>query len=385
MAFGAWGYLIAHALVLDDAKPATRLRALAPYVVATVAWRVVYRSLGFGASGSGLYIDPAREPLVFLRAIPERLPPLLLGVFGIPPSEAMFFVNHRLAAVAAAWGLAFTVLTAVAIWPIARADRMTRFFALGTLLSLVPTCTAIPNNRLLYFPSIGAMGVLAGLVEAIRRRDPAVSLGLMAPLSQLFTTLSAGLHALVSPVLLPLAALNISLTGSITDVAVPSANAVLTDPPRQELVMVTAPEYYSGTFPRLMRRLAREPEMQRQRLLSVGPVAIEARRLDAHRLELTYAGGLLGPVLTRLYRGPASPMNAGDRVTLEGLTIDVSRVTPDGRPLVAIFTFEKPLASPDIKWVAWQKDRFVPFAPPVADGQVVHVEPAHSTFEIGAS
>jgi hypothetical protein len=189
----------------------------------------------------------------------------------------------------------------------------------------------------------------------------------------------------MSPVLLPLAALNVFVTRSITDEAVPSAIRELSDPPRQELVMVTAPEYYSGTFPRLMLRLEGRPEPMRQRLLSVGPVAIEARRLDEHRLELTYRDGLLAPVLTRLYRGEKDPMAPGDRVTLDGLTIEVTKVTADGRPLVAVFAFEKPLSSPDLRWVVWEKDRFVKFTPPSSDGAVTHIEPARSSFEIGSS
>jgi hypothetical protein len=123
--------------------------------------------------------------------------------------------------------------------------------------------------------------------------------------------------------------------------------------------------------------------MQRQRLLSVGPVALDVRRLDAHRLEITFEGGLLGPMLTRLYRGRNDPFAPGDRVTLEGLTIEVTRVTEDGRPLVAVFTFEKPLDSPDLRWVVWQDDHFVRFTPPRADGEVVRVTPARSGFVIG--
>jgi hypothetical protein len=266
-----------------------------------------------------------------------------------------------------------------------RFDRVARFWALGSLFALIPACTAIPNNRLLYFSSLGAMGLLAGLIEAFRLQDTRLPGGVWGGVARLFTFMSGGLHATLSPVLLPLAALNIYVTRSITDEAVPSAIAELSDPPRQELVMVTAPEYYSGTFPRLMLRLAERPDLMRQRLLSVGPVAIDARRLDAHRLELTYRDGLLAPMLTRLYRGAKDPMAPGDRVTLDGLTVEVTKVTTDGRPLVAVFTFEKPLSSPDLRWVVWEKDRFIRFTPPATDGAVSHIDPARSSFEIGSS
>ncbi len=382
---GVWGYFLAHALVLDDAPIASRVRALLPYLVATIAWRLVYNWLGFGAAGSGLYIDPVQEPLVFLRVLPERIPLLLLGTFGIPPAEAVFFVTHHLAVLAVLGSVSFTVFLAVASWAIVRFDRVARFWATGTLFALIPACTAIPNNRLLYFASLGGMGVLSALIEGFRMHDRRLPSGTWGATTRLFTLMAGGLHGIVSPFLLPLAACNIVLTRSITDEAVPSAYALLSDPPNQELVIVTAPEYYSGTFPRLLARLDRRPDVQRQRLLSVGPVAIDARRLDAHRLELTYEGGLLGPMLTRLYRGRRDPFTPGDRVTLEGLTIEVTRVTDGGRPAVAVFTFEKPLDSPGLCWVMWEKNHFVTFLPPASDGDVVHVEAARSTFEIGSS
>ncbi|HVW26989.1 MAG TPA: hypothetical protein VHC69_16600 [Polyangiaceae bacterium] len=382
IALGAWAYLLAYALVLDEAPLGERLRALLPYLLGTVAWRLAYDFMGFGAAGSGLYIDPLAEPLVFLRVLPERIPLLLLGTFGIPPAEAVFFVGAKLATLAVVASISFTALIAVSGWAIARYDRDARFWMLGTLFALVPACTAIPHNRLLYFPSLGAMGVLAHLINALRIGDPRLPRGAWDKANRVFVFLSGGLHAAVSPLLLPVLTLNIWVTRSITDEVVPSAYDALTDPPSQELVLVNAPEYYSGTFPRLMARLEHRPDIGRQRLLSVGPVPIDARRLDAHRLELTYEGGLLGPMLTRLYRGRNDPFTPGDRVTLEGLTIEVTRVTDDGRPLVAVFTFEKPLDSAALCWVVWQKDHFVRFSPPSA-GEVVHIAEARSTFEIG--
>lgn len=93
---------------------------------------------------------------------------------------------------------------------------------------------------------------------------------------------------------------------------------------------------------------------------------------------------MLGPVLTQLYRGRNDPFTPGDRVTLEGLDIEVTQVTADGRPLVVVFTFEKPLDSPDLCWVMFKDDRFVPFTPPATDGAEVDIAPARSSFEIGS-
>jgi hypothetical protein len=382
IALGAWGYLLAHALVLDRSPLRDRLRALLPYVIATVAWRVAYTATGHGAIGSDLYLDPAREPLAFLRLLPERLPLLLLGVFGFPPAEAAFFTTAGLSR----WGIVASVVFAISIGAayakLVRSDRLARFWATGMLLSLLPACSAVPHNRLLYFPSLGGMALLAILIDAFAKQDPRLPEGVTRGVSRIFAALSGGLHAFVSPLLLPLAACAVSLTHSIADHDIPSAVATMSDVPHQDLIMVTAPEYYVGTYVRAVLGDAGRPEPAHVRLLSVGPVGIRARRLDAHTLELTY-DGLLAPAPMRLFSSARNPMAAGSEIKLDGVTIDVTRVTSDGRPATATFRFTEPLDSPRLRWVTWQKDHFVKFAPPAADGAVVEVPRAVSGYTIG--
>ena len=73
MGLGAIAYLVAHALFLDRDSPALRrIAALVPSGVVVTIWIVAYRLLGYGVEGSGLYIDPVRSPLAYLRALPGR-------------------------------------------------------------------------------------------------------------------------------------------------------------------------------------------------------------------------------------------------------------------------------------------------------------------------
>lgn len=383
IALGAWGFLVAHALILDRRRPGVRLAALAPYAVATLAWRLAYSATGHGAVGSALYIDPAREPLAFLQVLPSRIPLLVQGVFGFPPAESAFFTTPALARVGLAGAVVFSVALVVAFAKFAWLDRATRFWALGMLLSLLSACSAVPHNRLLYFPSLGGIGLLAATIDAFTRSDPRLPNGIPRKVSQLVVGLSGGLHAFVSPLLLPLAACTVLLTHTVADRAIPSAVATMTDVPRQELVMVTAPEYYAGEYLRLVQRAEGKPEPEKLRLLSVGSVRLHVARLDAHTLELTYEHGLLESMPLRLYRDAAHPMHAGDTIRLDGLDIVVTRVTRDGRPATATFTFAERLDSSKLRWVIWERDRFVPFTPPTVDGEAVDVEPARSEFTVG--
>ena len=75
------GYLASYALFLDRGPLLRRAATLLPYIGVMLGWAVLYVSLGYGASGSGFYIDPVREPLVFLRMLPERLTIYTVAMF----------------------------------------------------------------------------------------------------------------------------------------------------------------------------------------------------------------------------------------------------------------------------------------------------------------
>ena len=50
--------------------------------------------------------------------------------------------------------------------PLLRRDRVARFFCLGMVIALVPSCAAFPDDRLLFFASFGSMGVMAQFMAA---------------------------------------------------------------------------------------------------------------------------------------------------------------------------------------------------------------------------
>jgi hypothetical protein len=60
-------YLAAYVVALERAPWRARLAALVPYAVIVGVWRLTYTGLGYGVVGSSLYVDPAGDPLRFLR------------------------------------------------------------------------------------------------------------------------------------------------------------------------------------------------------------------------------------------------------------------------------------------------------------------------------
>ncbi|HZI07883.1 MAG TPA: hypothetical protein VEZ71_27945, partial [Archangium sp.] len=65
-ALGLFAYVLAYELLGDKGGVKERLRAIAPAALLGLVYLVVYKLNGYGASGSGSYMDPVGEPGRFL-------------------------------------------------------------------------------------------------------------------------------------------------------------------------------------------------------------------------------------------------------------------------------------------------------------------------------
>lgn len=348
------GYVCAHALFVEQDAWLRRMARVAPYLALVVAWRVLYTGIGRGAHGSGLYIDPGREPLTFLHAVLERAPVLLLGTYSLPPAEAYVFAPKGLQPVMLA--LAVALLVAVVLWSrrLLRQDPVARFWAAGFAGALVPACSTHPHNRLLFFAGLGAFGLLSQMWHAHLERPawlPGVGLG--ASLSRAFTAALAGFHLIVSPLLLPLMACSVAYTAAVGR----GLDELVQGPPLagKTLVFLHASDYYQTKLVHSAFALAHVPGPLRAYGLSYGAGPVLAERTGAHTLELTWPNGLWDQEIDGLYRDPRDRMAVGDTVSLTDLTVRVLEVTPDGRPRRARFDFAMDLDAPALHWVRWDR------------------------------
>ncbi|MCK6525407.1 hypothetical protein L6R49_28710, partial [Myxococcota bacterium] len=144
-----------------------RARALAPALALGLVWAGLYQATGHGASGSLVYIDPARTPALFFTAAAERLPILMGTVLGPIPAE-LSVASPPLAATMAAIGLS---LTLGAAWGLRRlwaqlddGDRRgLRWLVPGALLASVPVLATLPMARLCLAIDLGGAAVLSVL------------------------------------------------------------------------------------------------------------------------------------------------------------------------------------------------------------------------------
>jgi hypothetical protein len=366
-ALAVTGYLLAHALFVDTGTGtlARRLARLWPYAALAAAWLVAYKALGYGTSGGGMYMNPIDEPLLYGRALGERLPVLLAAQVGPSLADAWIFLPS--AYKLAAWSLAVLTLAAFAALavPVWRRSPVARFWALGTVLSLPPACATLPMDRLLVFAGVGGMATVALVLAAWLER------GAPAPGRRASRVAWGGavlalvvVHLVLAPPLLTLRVLAVGLMARMGDTLEASIPA---DPSiRAKTLVILSSAAEMTTFPPWMQRqVSGAPRPRRMRVLATCLADLEVTRVDATTLRVRPRQGFLDHDFLRMVRGLSRPFHAGDEVALSDVSVRVRDVTPDGRPAEADFTFAVPLEDPSLVWRRLAAGGvLVPWSPP---------------------
>jgi hypothetical protein len=376
VALGIVGYFLGHALFLDRARGRSRLVGLAPHGLVLIAWVVVYRLGGFGARGSGMYVDPGRSPLAFLRAAASNVPLLLQSELGGPAPDALVFVPHPSPLILAA-AVAIVAVALVAMWPL-RGDARARFFLTGALLSTLPAAATFPAGRLMILPGVGLLGLIAMVAEGVVDRSRTWQSGPARWAALYVAGWAGGGHLFASPLLFVV----VEHTMVIVERVVARYGDALGDDPalaRQKVVVVNAPDTFFTCFILGMRVNAGRVSPATMMVLGPGTRAMDVSRRDAATLVVRSDEGFYRTGTELLTRSLSAPMPVGSRVALSGVTIEVAKTGPTGVPTEAVFTFARPLEDPSLRWVEWRGATFVPFAFP-AVGESRHIEGQTPSF-----
>lgn len=398
----ALGYLGAHALVLEPARrgaagereagarrAARGGAALWPYAGVLIAWRMIYDALGYGAEGSGVYLDPVREPAAFVHALPDRMAALGLSQLAWPAADTW-------AVAPPAWGgvraLVAAGLVGLALVPWLRGAgarelddtrevdgaRGMVVALMGSGLALVPAAAVVPADRMLLLVGLGGSAVVAGVI-AVAVGSPQARWSPLRALAVALCPVLLVIHGVLAPLALPRAVAGLSpALEEHQRAAVESlpADAALA---RQDLVIVNAPPtFVSSTLWLLRWGDERHALPRRLRVLGSTFAPVVVQRSDAHTLVLQPVGGYLGDPFTANARGRAHPLRVGDRVVLDGWTVEIAGMAED-RPTVVRMRFDVPLEDPSLRWVVWRGDGFVPFVvPPVGRRVAIPGGPARA-------
>jgi hypothetical protein len=382
---GTTAFLGAYAIFMDQGDLRKRIASLIPCAATVIIWRLIYQRLGYGAWGSGFYVDPGREPLQFAQLVFERGPLLLLGQWsGLDPALLVPFSTSTSRFVWAGAVLFVTVIGA-ALVPLLRRYRVARFWGLGMLFAVVPSCAVnVPSGRLLTFVGLGSMGLMAQFVTSLLdgsewlpiRRAWRVGAWILC-----FAMI--GLHAALSPLLIPFAlVVQDPVFRALTDIGSPSNIS------RKDVVIVNAPSPGHSIYIASAKSTQGLPTPAHLRMLAPGYCTVLVTRVDDHTLLVRPHGGYLPPPGQRFADGEGSPpvihvayayqqgdqffrssnypMELGQRVELTGATAEVTALTPDGRPAEARIEFDVPLEAQSLEWLQWDWERevYVPFQLP---------------------
>ena len=362
-------YLFAYEIVLRRERWTRRLGALAPFVVVTLGWRLVYNVLGYGASGGGFYIDPVREPLRYALAVLDRLPFLLAGQWTSLPPEFCGMLSGVPKLVL--WGalLSLTVGLPVVIWPVLRENRRARFWLAGMYASALPICATVPMSRALVFVAVGAFGLIAELAGGWQQRAG------WRPAFGWRRVLVSGLVVGALATHLPWAAVRRAMVPSVTARLERRMNKTMALGllwwwRGEDLVLVNAPNpaaflydpfrnaYNGRLLPGGVRLLA--PGFGALEVVRTQPQRVVVRALSRSFLDCPSYEGLHFVLFYRALcdvRGSGQPMQAGQRIVLPRMTVEVIRVDERGLPVEAAFDFPVPLEDPSLQWIYWDWQR----------------------------
>jgi len=393
VAYGA--FVFAWAVTLHPGHAKQRALSILPGLFIGLLWLFLYRKFGFGTVASGLYVNPVGEPLEFLHAAAERIPLFLAALFGTSSTELSSFANGIEQQQLWWWSVGTVVPICLALIPACRRDRLLHFWAVATMVSLLPLCAATPIDRVLLMTSFASHGFLARFLELTwpalaRWRSPGKVSSEAVPQGRGLIRIGSVVvlwvlivENLMTPVwMLPL---RIATFGVLAQRQETAALSPALDQPLQgrQVILVNPPDmFYGMTLPRI-RSLHGLENPQHVRVLATGLVPLRLNRIADQALVLNPDGPFLNRAFADLYR--RDPLPVGWKRALSGMRVEVLDVDDEGDLAAIRFDFDVPLDSTDLLWLEWRDGRFVQLKlPVVGESLTIPARVDASWFSIGA-
>jgi hypothetical protein len=179
LSLAALAMIFAYELFGQSVSLRRRLLSLLPYAALAGGYFFFYLAAGYGARGTGLYINPMTDPTRFLAAAAVRVP-ILLGEL-VAATPAVLATTQPAAQPAfAIWGALATALAVLMIVFLRRRlganeQGALRWLVPGALVSLLPGAAGVLGGRAL-LPALVASSLLVALLmrrgaAAARRQD----------------------------------------------------------------------------------------------------------------------------------------------------------------------------------------------------------------------
>jgi hypothetical protein len=370
--------LVAHALTLTPRG--RRLRSLAPYALAVVPWALAYRLGGYGVRGSGMYLDLVREPVRAVVSGLVHLPVLLSLDLGHPAADFWTFASTPIRGLFALFALLLVAAFAVAVAPRVRREPVARFFALAAVFASLPACGTLPNGRLVLFPGVFVMPLVAqAILERLDATAAPTSMDVADARARRIASVVVPFVALVRIGLSPPLLANTSRSMVALEQAFATFAMTLPEAPQEDAiaVVVNAPDLgFFGYIRLLAASHGRNPPAIFP--LANGNRMVTLRGLDERSFVVRCDGGFVRSATDQLARSEGVPLALGESFVSGPFTFVVSKLDAEGRADEARVTSSLPLDDPRLVWLAWEGTRLVPTSPPL--GAEPRRHPAQSFF-----
>ncbi|MBI2566615.1 MAG: hypothetical protein HYV63_06245 [Candidatus Schekmanbacteria bacterium] len=374
---GITAYLFAHAMFLDSGSLARRLACLVPYSIVVAGWRILYGALGYGTSGSGLYVDPAVEPLRYSLRLFERIPALLADQLISFPSILVGFLPGT-AAIPVAVGLTVALaLVGRAFFRSLRNSVTARFWACGMMIATLPIAATMPAPRLLTFVSLGGSALVAEVIvvsAAAFLRSRMMISGVLSPRTRLggrFAMALVALHLLFAPMALPVQVYAIRPLGELMvescAASVPADGSI-----REKTVVFLNSSDLCVGYVHFIRAVTAQPMPRSTILVASALYDLEVTAVDEQTLEIEVAAGMQSSPADTLLRGADNPLPIGERIAVYGASFEITSWNENRLVDRYRVRFDLPLRDPRMLFVASRGGTDSVMVPP-APGETVRL------------
>jgi len=359
LAVGAVGYVAAHALFMDRGATRSESRALRrwltrglvmlPSLLVTAVWLYFYRKLGHGTYGTDFHLDPIADAGRFSLQALWRLPALIAAqLFGID-SEAWWRLEaptqYALAALISGLIIAFLYWIRESL----RAPS-SRFWLVGMLLSTLPACAALPQDRMLFFTGLGGLAVICIAVRHYIERP--------AGRPSMAKTLLIGalllMHLVVAPMTFPQRSLIMYRFGHELDRV--GQDLMWKHPDDKEhLVLIGGPSYFYVASSLGLRATRGQRVPHHIRMLHAGRGPVKLTHSATQQLILEAPHGFYSDPFDGTYRGHQYPMQVGEGLQLTGMLIIVRGVDQQGVPTKIEVNLQRPVQRGNYHFMTWRR------------------------------
>ncbi|MBN1655147.1 MAG: hypothetical protein JXA30_15370 [Deltaproteobacteria bacterium] len=371
-------FIVAYAFSFDRAGLRARIASVLPSLLVVGIWRIVYTALGYGSVASGFYIDPVRQPLVFLLEWPQRHATYFAFQFGL--SRWLLFSSFEFVGKQLPYLIPLIIGGGV-VWLIVKRvsrDVEIRFWTIAFALGPIPLASAMPTDQTMMIAGLAGSALVAHLIASICRSWPAIS-GWRRITAGVVVGLAISINLIVSPVALARGTYLVGRTYVYLGFLPATVLGYDDNYKNEQLVIINGPDAVHALMIQHRRRVLAMPVFRNAWLLGSGEQDVEVKRIDEHTLQLSARGGYLADTLAAHFRGPGHPFVSGETIRLEALTVTLVEITIDGRPLVVRFRFDAPLTDQRFHYLAWDGDDYVLFDLPEVGGTVYLPEGRYSS------